>query len=225
MTFSVVGRCAHTGMSGVAITTSSIAVGSRCPHARAGAGAVTTQNITDPSLGPAVLDLMQSGKNAQDAIATIMQDRQHADYRQIAAIDLNGMTSSFTGKKILGTNSVANGTDCIAAGNLLSDADVPAAMVTSFEANHALHLADRLVTALQAGINAGGEEGPTHSAALIVVHEQSWPLVDLRVDWSDSCPGIVLRSLWDNYEPQMQPYLLRAIDPAAAPSYGVAGDE
>ena len=225
MTFSVVGRCAHSGMSGVAITTSSIAVGSRCPHVRAGVGAVTTQNITDPSLGPSVLDLMQSGKNAQDAIAIVMQDRQHADYRQIAAIDLKGMTGSFTGKNILGTNAVASGIDCIAAGNLLSNAEVPGVMVASFEANHDLHLANRLVTALQAGIDAGGEEGPTHSAALIVAHEHSWPLVDLRVDWSDSCPGIVLRSLWDAYEPQMQPYLLRAIDPAAAPSYGVAGDE
>jgi uncharacterized Ntn-hydrolase superfamily protein len=225
MTFSVVGRCANTGMTGVAITTSSIAVGSRCPHARAGAGAVTTQNITDPSLVPAVLDLMQAGKNAKDAIATVMQDRPHADYRQIAAIDLNGMTSSFTGKNILGTNAVASGVDCIGAGNLLSNEAVPAVMVASFEAHQALHLADRLVTALQAGIDAGGEEGPTHSAALIVAHAHAWPLVDLRVDWSDTCPVVVLRALWDAYEPQMQPYLMRAIDPAAAPSYGVAGDE
>ncbi|MBT6416826.1 DUF1028 domain-containing protein [Candidatus Puniceispirillum sp.] len=225
MTFSVVGRCADTGMTGVAITTSSIAVGSRCPYARAGAGAVTTQNITDPSIGPAVLDLMQSGKTAQDAIAAIMKNRKHADYRQVAAIDSNGMTSSFTGKNILGINAVASGTDCIAAGNLLSVENVPAEMVASFEANHNKHLADRLVTALQAGIDAGGEEGPTHSAALIVAHEHTWPLVDLRVDWSDSCPGMALRSLWNAYEPQMQPYLLRAIDPAAAPSYGVAGDE
>lgn len=225
MTFSIVGRCIHTGMTGVAITTSSIAVGSRCPHVRTDAGAVTTQNITDPSLGPAVLDLMQAGKNAQEAIDTVMHNRPHADYRQIAAIDLNGMTGSFTGKKILGTNAVASGTDCIGAGNLLSNASVPAAMVASFESNHALHLADRLLTALQAGIDSGGEEGPTHSAALLVAHEHSWPLVDLRVDWSDSCPGMVLRNLWDNYEPQMQPYLLRAVNPAAAPSYGVAGDE
>ena len=159
MTFSVVGRCADTGMTGVAITTSSIAVGSRCPYARSGAGAVTTQNITDPSLGPAVLDLMQAGKSAQDAIATIMQDRPHADYRQIAAIDLNGMTGSFTGKNILGTNAVASGTDCIGAGNLLSDKNVPAAMVATFEARQTLHLADRLVTALQAGIDAGAHFG------------------------------------------------------------------
>jgi uncharacterized Ntn-hydrolase superfamily protein len=225
MTFSVVGRCANTGMTGVAITTSSIAVGSRCPYARAGVGAVTTQNITDPSLGPAVLDLMQAGKNAQDAVAAIMKNHTHADYRQIAAIDINGMTSSFTGKNILGTNAVISGRDCIGAGNLLSNEAVPAAMVASFEANHATHLADRLVTALQAGIDAGGEEGPTHSAALIVAHEHMWPLVDLRIDWSDSCPVKILRSLWDDYEPQMHPYLLRAIDPAAAPSYGVAGDE
>ena len=56
MTFSIVGRCVNTGMFGVAITTSSICVGARCPHARAGVGAVATQNITDPSLGPRLLD-------------------------------------------------------------------------------------------------------------------------------------------------------------------------
>lgn len=225
MTFALVGRCVRTGMSGVAITTSSIAVGSRCSYARAGAGAVTTQNVTDPSIGPAVLDLMKNNQSAKKAIDIVMKNRPFAAYRQVAAIDWNGTTASFTGANILGTNAVASGHNCIGAGNLLFDVGVPGAMVASFEANHARHLADRLVTALQAGIDAGGEEGPTHSAALVVAHEQVWPLVDLRVDWSNSCPGVALRSLWDDYEPQMKPYLLRAIDPAAAPSYGVAGDE
>ena len=120
---------------------------------------------------------------------------------------------------------VGTGTGCVAAGNLLSSRDVPTAMVASFAAGADLHLADRLLTALQAGIDAGGEEGPTHSAALLVAHRHSWPLVDLRVDWTEECPGLVLRRLWDAYEPQMQAYNLRALDPSAAPSYGVAGDE
>ena len=71
MTFSIAGHCSRTGMAGVAITTSRIAVGSRCPHVRAGAGAVTTQNVTDPSIGPEVLALMASGVAASEAIATV----------------------------------------------------------------------------------------------------------------------------------------------------------
>jgi uncharacterized Ntn-hydrolase superfamily protein len=225
MTFSIVGHCARTNMAGIAITTSSIAVGSRCPHVRAGAGAVTTQNITDPSIGPEVLRLMAGGMGAADAVATVMDNRPHAPFRQVAAVDLSGNVGHFTGGEILGTNAVATGQGCIAAGNLLATTNVPSAMIASFESAGSLHLGERLLAALEAGIAAGGEEGPTHSAALLVAHEQSWPLVDLRVDWTEDCPGRVLRALWRDYEPQMEAYNLRALDPGAAPSYGVPGDE
>ena len=225
MTFSIVGHCPRTGMAGVAITTSSICVGSRCPHARAGAGAVTTQNVTDPSIGPEVLVHLAAGKTAQQALELVMQDRPHADYRQVAIVDLTGGVAHFTGPNILGTNAVVTGRGCVAAGNLLSSKTVPEAMVTAFADAADRHLADRLLGALEAGIAAGGEEGPTHSAALLVAHENSWPLVDLRVDWTEQCPGAVLRQLWADYEPQMEAYTLRALNPDAAPSYGVAGDE
>ena len=86
-----------------------------------------------------------------------------------------------------------------------------------------LHFAERLLCALEAGVSAGGEEGPTHSAALRVAQTHSWPLVDLRVDWSDD-PVNELRALWSRYQPQMQDYLDRALSPSAAPAYGVPGD-
>ena len=66
--------------------------------------------------------------------------------------------------------------------------------------------------------------GHVKSAGLLVVHEQPWPLVDLRVDWEDDGPVGRLRELWERYEPQMQAYVTRALDPAAAPAYGVPGD-
>ena len=225
MTFSIVGHCTRTGMAGVAITTSSIAVGSRCPHVRAGAGAVATQNVTDPSIGPEVLALMASGSSAPDAVAKVMDGRPHAAFRQVAAVDLEGRVAHVTGDEILGTNAVCTGTGCVAAGNLLATTEVPEAMIRRFESGSGAHLAERLLAVLQSGIDAGGEEGPTHSAALLVAHEQRWPLVDLRVDWTESCPGQVLRALWDTYQPQMDAYSLRALNPAAAPSYGVPGDE
>jgi len=225
MTFSILGICPDTNMTGVAITTSSISVGSRCPHVRAGAGAVSTQNITDPSIGPEILALLAAGQTASDALSKVMTNRPHKDYRQVIAIDLSGDSADFTGTHILGTNAVARGAACIAAGNLLADDQVPAAMVQVFTTAAGTHLAERLITALQAGIAAGGEEGPTHSAAVLVAHEHSWPLVDLRVDWTDDCPGEALYGLWQAYAPQLDAYNLRAINPSAAPSYGVAGDE
>ena len=224
MTFSIAGRCTRTGMFGVAITTSSICVGARCPHARAGVGAVASQNITDPNLGTLLLDALERGKSAASAIAEVIENRPNIDYRQLTAVDRKGETAHFTGGQILGTHAVSEASNCIAAGNLLTSSDVPIAMTSDFLANQDAHLAERLLSGLEAGLAAGGEEGPVHSAAIMVVDRQPFPLVDLRVDWDDTMPIARLRSLWQAYEGQMTDYLDRAINPAKAPSYGVAGD-
>ena len=97
-------------------------------------------------------------------------------------------------------------------------------MTDYFARNATEHLAERLLRSLEAGLESGGEEGPVHSAALIVYHQQDFPLVNLRVDWDDENPIKFLRKLWEDYRPQMGAYLQRAIDPTAAPSYGVPGD-
>jgi len=224
MTFSLIGRCAETGMLGVAITTSSICVASRCPWARAGAGAVSTQNVTDPTIGPKVLDLLAGGKSAAEALQAVLAASQYPDYRQVTVIDRDGRTAHHSGAKTLGTNAVAEGKDCLAAGNLLSNTDVPKAMATSFTRHTDLHLAERLLLALESGIVAGGEKGPVKSAGLLVVDKQIWPLVDLRVDWSEDDPVAGLRDLWERYQPQMRDYVTRALDPRSAPAYGVPGD-
>ena len=224
MTFSIAGRCARSGAFGVAITTSSIAVGARCPHARAGVGAVATQNVTDPNLGPLLLDLMAQGLSARDSIDRIIRDRPHIEYRQLTAVDRNGLSASWSGRNILGVHAVSEQRDCVAAGNLLKSASLATVMTDAFAANADQHLAERLLRSLEGGLASGGEEGPVHSAALIVYHEQEFPLVNLRVDWDDENPIKVLRRLWEDYKPQMGAYLQRAIDPTKAPSYGVPGD-
>ena len=224
MTFSIAGRCARTGAFGVAITTSSIAVGARCPHARAGVGAVATQNVTDPRLGPLLLDYMEDGLNAREAIAAVARNRQHIEYRQLTAVDQYGNSASYSGTEILGTHGVSEKRDCVAAGNLLKSASLPDAMTSAFAANSEQHLAERLLRALEAGLSSGGEEGPIHSAALIVYLEQQFPLVSLRVDWDEDNPIARLRNFWAAYEPQMLAYQQRAIDPVQAPSYGVPGN-
>jgi uncharacterized Ntn-hydrolase superfamily protein len=224
MTFSIAGRCAKTGAFGVAITTSSIAVGARCPHARAGVGAVATQNVTDPSLGPLLLDKMQAGATAPEAIAAVIHDRPHIMYRQLTAVDCFGNSASYSGNEILGVHGVSETLNCVAAGNLLKRADLPQVMTKAFTAHPDQHLAERLLRALEAGHDSGGEEGPVHSAALLVYLDQSFPLVWLRVDWDDNNPITALRKLWESYRPQMGAYLQRAINPEIAPSYGVPGN-
>jgi uncharacterized Ntn-hydrolase superfamily protein len=224
MTFSIVGRCESTGMFGVAITTSSICVGARCPHARAGVGAVSTQNITDPSLAPALLDRLESGLDAEQALADLLHDLENSEYRQLTVVDRNGDTACHTGSNILGVHARSGGINCFAAGNLLANQDIPGAMTTRFNELHNQHLAARLLNSLQAGLDAGGEQGDVHSAALLVVDRHPFPLVDLRVDWEDINVLEKLRGQWLAYEPQMEDYRVRATDPASAPSYGVPGD-
>jgi len=225
MTYSLTARCARTGMFGVAITTSSIAVGARCPHVRAGAGAVATQNVTDPSYGPRILDLLSVGNSASDALAKALAGQRFTEHRQITVVDASGRTAVHSGARMLGAHGVSQAVDCVAAGNLLKTTAVPLALTDAFSRHAELHLAERLLRALEAGREAGGEAGPTHSAALIVAHDLPFSLVDLRCDWDDTDPVAVLRRLWTAYEPQMEAYRTRAVNPVAAPSYGVPGNQ
>jgi uncharacterized Ntn-hydrolase superfamily protein len=225
MTFSIVGRCRETGQLGIAISSSSIAVGARCPWVRAGVGAVATQNVTLPAFGPRILDLMEQHELAPQA--ALMQARDtdafHA-YRQVTVIDAQGRTAFYTGDNALGLNHAMAGDQCVAAGNMLAATHVIDVMVHAFERAEG-RLAERLLAAMLAAIEAGGEAGPVHSAALKVVDQQVWPIVDLRVDWADDDPIGQLAQLWQAYLPQMQDYVTRALNPTAAPSYGVPGDE
>jgi uncharacterized Ntn-hydrolase superfamily protein len=224
VTFSLVGRCPRTGMVGTAVSSSSPAVAARCAHARAGAGAAASQNVTDPRLGPAVLDQMAAGRAAQRAVDAALAKAPGAAYRQVTAVDEAGSTGAFSGAYTLGTNAVAHGTGAVAAGNLLASAAVPDAMVAAFAAAPDLHLGARLLAALRAGLEAGGEEGPVRSAGLVVCDRVEWPVVDLRVDWDDD-PIDRLAGLWSVWEPQIADYVARALDPGSSPSFDVAGDE
>ncbi|AJK50635.1 DUF1028 domain-containing protein [Burkholderia plantarii] len=225
MTFSIVGRCQETGQLGIAISSSSIAVGARCPWVRAGVGAVATQNVTLPALGPQILDLLEAGQlDPAAALDRALSANGWSQYRQVTVIDGQGRTALFSGKESLGLHHAVAGEQCVAAGNLLSDPKVIEAMVPAFETTPGA-LADRLIAAMQAAVAAGGEAGPIHSAALKIAGDVTWPIVDLRVDWAEADPIGELDALWRAYRPQMADYLTRAINPTVAPSYGVPGDE
>lgn len=224
MTFSLVARCAETGMFGIAISSSSPAVAARCSYARAGVGAVASQNITDPTLGPLTLDLMESGQSAADAIAHVQKHGRFIEYRQVLAVDKSGQTAIHSGPNSLGIWTQAQSENVASGGNLLANDTVPQAIVDGFLASKG-HLGDRLIAAMRAGLAAGGEAGPVHSAGMKIVDAVSWPVADLRCDWTDACPIEAIATAWDVYKPQLDAYVQRAIDPREAPSYGVPGDE
>jgi len=214
MTFSLAGRCARTGMTGVVVTTSAPAVGARCAHAAAGAGAVLTQNVTDPRLGPLGLELLRGGADAEHTLDALVASSPHHLWRQLAVIDRQGNTAAFSGRNVKPERNEAHGRDCVAIANIVRSADIPAQMVRAFEQDPSAHLADRLLAALRAGEVGGGEFKPLVSAALLIAWREAFAYIDLRVD-SDPDPIGALFRLWAEYQPLTELYVTRAIDPDA----------
>ncbi|MDA7964916.1 DUF1028 domain-containing protein [Ruegeria sp.] len=224
MTFSLVARCPDTGMFGLAISSSSPAVAARCSFARAGVGAVASQNVTDPSLGPLTLDLMEQGMSAPEAIEEVTKRGKFIEYRQVLAVDTQGRTAIHSGPNSLGIWTQAQADDVASGGNLLANDGIPQAIVDGYLSASG-HIGDRLIAAMRAGLAAGGEAGPVHSAGMKIVDKVSWPVADLRCDWTEDCPIEAIATAWDIYKPQLDAYVQRALDPREAPSYGVPGDE
>ncbi len=203
-------------MLGAVVTTSSMAVGSRCAWAEPNVGAVLTQHRTDPRLGPGILADLKRGARPEAIVHDLEKADPNLKWRQLAVIGADGEGAFFNGAKILSVAKGRVGRSCVAAGNILRTTDVVDAMVETFEANEDQSLTERLVRAIEAGDAAGGELKQLKSAALLVVHQESFPYVDLRVDLN-SQPLVELRFLWELYEPTAANYVVRAVDPDRAP--------
>lgn len=223
MTFSIIAKCAKTGQFGAAISSSSPAVASRCIRAKAGVGVAASQNVTDPQLASILLEMVKYNVSPKDSIVELVNNTDFIEYRQLTLLDASNPPFAFSGSETLGIHAQAIGKEAVCAGNLLDNTEVPHQMLAAFDQAQGC-LAERLLQALQAGEHAGGEAGDVHSAGLLVVDKLDWPIVDLRVDWSDA-PISELVNLWALYQPQVEDYILRALNPTSAPSYGVPGDE
>ncbi|WP_424814492.1 DUF1028 domain-containing protein [Roseococcus sp. YIM B11640] len=217
MTYSLTARCAETGAFGTIVTSSSIATAARCAWAGP-MGAVATQNLSDPALGPQGLALLRQGLGAQAVVDLLTRSTRGLDHRQVAVVDRMGGVAFFSGAKAMAEAAVATGPDCVSMGNLLANTGVPQAMVDTFASSRGETLAERLMRALEAGLEAGGEFDDEHGAGLLVADRYDWPVVDLRVDWHDE-PVAELRRLWTRYQPQQAAYISRALDADSAPGF------
>lgn len=223
MTFSLVVRDEETGAFGSVICSSSPAVAARCVHLRDGVGGVHSQNVTDPRLGPHLLDFLEQGRSAASALAEVVAGHANADWRQLLVVDSTGSTAIHSGRHALGVVGEHAVHGAAAAGNMLATTEVPRRLVEGF-CTAAGSLERRLLAAFAAAMTEGGEAGPVHSAGLSVVNGSGWRVTDLRVDWSGD-PFNDLAGLLDVWEPQREDYIGRALRPDEAPGYGVAGDE
>jgi len=223
MTFSLIARDPATGAFGIVISSSSPAVAARCAHARSGVGVVASQNVTNPALGPLILDALAAGSDAETALKAALAQEKFPDYRQVAVVDVHGNTAIHSGSHSLGVHTDARGDQAVAAGNLLADERVIGALLAGYADSVAAGFEQRLLDGLRAALAAGGEAGAVHSAGLLVVDDVPWPVTDLRVDYSEDPIGD-LGTLWELWQPQKNDYRVRGVDPTRAPSYGVAGD-
>lgn len=205
MTFSIVAFDSAAGVGGIAITTARPGIGARSIAVRPGVGVVATQAIVNTALGHAVLDELSAGKAPDEAINAATAGDNDAARRQLAVVDFRGRVATCTGDGVSSWCGDRCAGSVAVAGNLLTGPEVLDATLAAFQSSCG-DLADRLLAALRAGQDAGGDRRGRESAALMVVGEQAWPLVDLRVD-HDADPSDRLAELlelwrytWEHYD-------------------------
>jgi uncharacterized Ntn-hydrolase superfamily protein len=182
MTFSIVARCPRTGMLGVTTSSKALAAGAVVPYVKFGVGSIASQSFTNPYLGIDGLTLLEQGLAAERALERLVESDQGRDLRQIAIVDRDGHTAAYTGAKCIPWAGQLEGGGFVCAGNILTGEEVVKAMALAFEASVDEDLSERLLRALEAGQEAGGDRRGRQSAGIRVVHTEEYPYCDLRVD-------------------------------------------
>lgn len=215
MTFSIIARCNRSGMFGIAIATRPMAIGAKCPFLMAGIGGLVVQANGDPRLGPLGLRLLEMGHSAEKVLADIAQSDGAANmaWRQIAVVDKDGRTAVHTGSSNEAWAGHVLGSGYVALGNRLTSERTVIAMGHAYEESEGEELAERLLRALEAARDAGGQVAGQHSSALLVVNKKSYAWVDLRVDEHDEPIG-ELRRLYALYIPLIPYYDSRPSNPS-----------
>lgn len=187
MTFSIVARDPQNGELGIAVESKFLGVGAVVPWAKAGIGAIATQSWANTSYGPRGLDLLENGLSANEVLAQLTQDDENRAKRQIGIVGVTGKPTTYTGEECFPWAGGYIGEHFACQGNILVGEDTVLAMAHTFEETTGL-LCDRLIAALAAGQEAGGDSRGQQSAALLVVKEKGGyegfndRFIDLRVD-------------------------------------------
>lgn len=207
-TFSITARCLRSGRLGVAIATRAMAVASRCPFVRAGIGAVTTQAYTDPRLGSTGIRLLALGFSARKVLHDLLESDAHHQHRQLGVVDRDGGTAAHTGSANHAWAGHRVAPHAVILGNGLAGPGVADAMMEAFHSGGGEDLEARLLRALEAGRDAGGQPEGQRSSGLLVYGTDPYPWVDLRVD-EHAEPVGELRRIYTLYEPLREYFSLR----------------
>jgi len=228
MTFTILGRDPKTGELGIAIATYSLAVGATCPKILPGIAVATTQASTNPVIAEEIMELIANGNDPIKAFMEALGNDEHAEFRQVALMLSEGRPLIHSGVKITPVSGHLNGRNCTAVGNFLANDEVLSAIVDGFEnpdipVEVECSLANRLLSALNSGKQAGGQSGADgshlneRSACLLVGSPDETFPIDIRIDASENAI-LELRSSYDKYLLMHDFYLQRADDPTMLPS-------
>jgi uncharacterized Ntn-hydrolase superfamily protein len=212
MTFTLVARCPRTGMLGIGTATRAPAVGVRVPHIKPRLGAVAIMAIADERLGPLALRLLEIGYKAPGVIEQMVVADPNAEQRQLAVVDDDGFAAARTGSANVDWCGHRCRDGYVVLGNALTGEHVIDAMEQAFLASESEDLEERLMRSIEAGRDAGGQQGGQRSAALLVFDRKTFSRVDLRVDIHDE-PVAELRRVFEVYRPIIPYYDLRQVDP------------
>jgi len=208
MTFQIAGRCQKTGRFGVAIATRPLAVGARCPFFAPGFGVVVSMAYTDPRLGVLGTNLLRQGYSARKVVEDIAASDPYIEHRQICVIDRDGNAVARTGKENKDWSGAFIENNLVAMGNNLTSEKTARVMHQVWQETAALALEERLMCALEAGRDAGGQNGGQQSAALVVYGTEVNAYVDLRVDYHAEPVG-ELRRVYEAFKPTIPFYYVR----------------
>lgn len=217
MTYTIIGHCSRSGAFGVGIATYSLAVGGLCPAVLSNRGALTSQALVNPELRVLGSALLAQGHPASQTVELLMRADPWIEYRQLAVLDREGRIGVYTGPRTRPWTGHRSGSGYIALGNVLAGEHVVGAMASAFESSSGEPLAIRLLLALEAGRDAGGQVSaaghlPERSAALLVHGHSEHAEVDLRVDLSQAAVD-ELRRIHDEFQPYVAFHKQRWLDP------------
>lgn len=206
MTFSIAARCPRTGMLGVATASKALAAGAIVPYCRAHVGAIASQSFANPYLGIDSLELLEQGLPAERVLERVIEGDPGRDLRQLAIVDKEGRTAVYTGDRCIPWAGQTSGAGYVCLGNILHGEEVVQAMARAFETTLVEELPDRLMQALEAGQDAGGDRRGRQSAGMVVVAEEAYPVCELRVD-DHADPVPELRRVFEVYKRDEVPFL------------------
>ena len=206
MTFSLVARCPHTGQIGVGAMTAMLGIGKLVAHAKAQVGAAATQAYVNPYLAFDGLDRLERGAAAPDVLTELVAADPGREGRQFGLVDAQGRAAAHTGSLPEDYKGDRTGDGWACQGNRLAGPEVLDAAVEAFHADPNAPMVERLLAALDAGEDEGGDLKGHKSATITVVERELYPLWDLRVDESDA-PLREIHALHEEFEAQLVPQI------------------